>query len=251
MHAAHRPSEEGQQPGWRYLQQADAPASSSHVALARALVGHQPLRRGSRLSRRCSASSSRCTARSRRRPRAAHRRPQAPNHHAATMAGASGRSLRGAVRDSSYVWERHDPGDVPFPRAVAWIELLGVARSSESRWLPGMRAAREHPTTDLPNSATNAVSVTSQGGDQTAVGCSEASGPWEEGPRGRTRTGLEVEITTRSTGRYRQQAESTANLTCPDPAEPEKTEDGQSSPKRWLTTRSTSRLVVSCRSSDP
>jgi hypothetical protein len=84
-------------------------------------------------------------------------------------------------------------------RLTAWTELLGVSPVSQSQWW-GMRAARKHPTTDLPKSATNAAGVTSQGGDRTAMGGSEASGPWGLLPRGRTRTGLEVEMTTRSTG---------------------------------------------------
>jgi hypothetical protein len=64
----------------------------------------------------------------------------------------------------------------------------------------GCERQGEHPTTDLPNSATNAAGVTSQGGDPNRDGGSEASGPRGLLPRGRTRTGLEVEITTRSTG---------------------------------------------------
>ena len=66
----------------------------------------------------------------------------------------------------------------PCPGVIARTELLGVARSPESRWhSEWMRVVRAHPTTDLPNSATNAAGVTSQGGDRTAMGGCEASGP--------------------------------------------------------------------------
>jgi len=56
------------------------------------------------------------------------------------------------------------------PGVVARTELLGVARSPESRWRSEwIRVVRAHPTTDLPNSATNAAGVTSQSGDRTAI----------------------------------------------------------------------------------
>jgi hypothetical protein len=118
------------------------------------------------------------------------------------MAGASGR-CPGRCRPGQPHLRTPRPRGRPMPGVVARTELLGVARSRRVDGVPSGSAwsGRIPPPTYLTAAPTLPALHRNLATEPRSTG-SEASGPGGLLPRGRTRTGLEVETTPGPRGRW-------------------------------------------------